>query len=130
MSLTRRTAIGAGLVAGATLAIPSLAFGVATQKRLVVIVLRGGMDGLAAVAPVGDPAYQSARGEHRHCRRSVYRMCQAWGRAGNDSGRYTGRDGSDLDLWIRTRFSGRSSREVERGMRVRADRHSDLRWKG
>ena len=63
MPVTRRTAIGAGLAAGATLAIPSLAFGIASQKRLVVIVLRGGMDGLAAVAPVGDPAYQSARGE-------------------------------------------------------------------
>ncbi len=63
-ALTRRTALGAGLATGfATLAIPSLAFGVASQKRLVVIVLRGGMDGLAAVAPVGDPAYANVRGD-------------------------------------------------------------------
>lgn len=60
MSLTRRAALGAGI---ATLAIPSIAFGVASNKRLVVIVLRGGMDGLAAVAPIGDPAYASARRE-------------------------------------------------------------------
>ena len=60
MHITRRVALGAGL---ATLAIPARAFGVASQKRLVVIVLRGGMDGIAAVAPLGDPAYQSVRGD-------------------------------------------------------------------
>lgn len=59
-ALTRRMALGAGL---ATLAIPSLAFGVASQKRLVVVVLRGGMDGIAAVAPIGDPAYRGVRGD-------------------------------------------------------------------
>jgi len=31
-------------------------------RRLVVVVLRGGMDGLHAVAPVGDPDYARARG--------------------------------------------------------------------
>jgi uncharacterized protein (DUF1501 family) len=30
-------------------------------RRLVAIILRGGLDGLAAVAPLGDPAHQSAR---------------------------------------------------------------------
>jgi uncharacterized protein (DUF1501 family) len=59
-AITRRAALVAG---AATLAIPALAFGAATDKRLVVIVLRGGMDGLAAVAPVGDPAYVGARRE-------------------------------------------------------------------
>jgi uncharacterized protein (DUF1501 family) len=33
------------------------------EKRLVVIILRGGLDGLAAVAPYADPAYRAARGE-------------------------------------------------------------------
>lgn len=32
------------------------------DARLVVILLRGGLDGLAAVPPVGDPAYAAARG--------------------------------------------------------------------
>ncbi len=32
-------------------------------RRLVVIILRGGLDGLAAVAPYADPAYRAARGE-------------------------------------------------------------------
>lgn len=59
MTISRRLLIGAG---AATLALPAFAFGAATSKRLVVIVLRGGMDGLAAVPPVGDPAYVNARG--------------------------------------------------------------------
>ncbi len=63
-AFTRRAALGAGLATGvATLSIPSLAFGVASQKRLVVVVLRGGMDGIAAVAPIGDPAYRGVRGD-------------------------------------------------------------------
>jgi uncharacterized protein (DUF1501 family) len=32
-----------------------------TDRRLIVVVLRGGMDGLAAVPPHGDPHYESAR---------------------------------------------------------------------
>ena len=31
------------------------------DPRLLVVVLRGGMDGLAAVAPVGDPNYERVR---------------------------------------------------------------------
>ncbi|KAF0182266.1 MAG: DUF1501 domain-containing protein [Hyphomonadaceae bacterium] len=59
MNLSRRTLVGAG---AASLFVPALAFGATTSKRLVVVVLRGGMDGLAAAPPVGDPAYASARG--------------------------------------------------------------------
>ncbi|MDX2235902.1 MAG: DUF1501 domain-containing protein [Hyphomonadaceae bacterium] len=59
MHLTRRSAMAAGL---ATLAFPAAAFAADSAKRLVVIVLRGGMDGLGAVVPVGDPAYVAARG--------------------------------------------------------------------
>lgn len=33
------------------------------RRKLVVILLRGAMDGLAAVPPHGDPRYQKARGE-------------------------------------------------------------------
>lgn len=35
----------------------------ASERRLVVVLLRGGLDGLAAVAPVGDPDYASVRGQ-------------------------------------------------------------------
>jgi len=35
---------------------------VATDRRLVVIILRGALDGLAAVPPHGDPDYKSVRG--------------------------------------------------------------------
>lgn len=55
----RVTAAGslAGAFPGLTLAAPGRA-----RQRLVLVILRGGLDGLAAVAPYGDPAYQSARG--------------------------------------------------------------------
>lgn len=59
MTVSRRLVIGAG---AASLVLPSFAFGATTSKRLVVVVLRGGMDGLAAAPPVGDPAYASVRG--------------------------------------------------------------------
>jgi uncharacterized protein (DUF1501 family) len=54
----------AGATAGAALSIPVFAFGQAqaTDKRLLIVILRGGMDGLSAVPPVGDPAYASLRG--------------------------------------------------------------------
>ena len=35
----------------------------ARDPRLVVIILRGAMDGLAAVPPVGDPDYPALRGD-------------------------------------------------------------------
>jgi uncharacterized protein (DUF1501 family) len=52
------------LVGAAALSVPAFAFGQAqaTDKRLLVVILRGGMDGVSAVAPIGDPTYASARG--------------------------------------------------------------------
>ena len=54
----------AGATAGAALSFPVFAFGQAqaTDKRLLVVILRGGMDGLSALAPIGDPTYASLRG--------------------------------------------------------------------
>jgi uncharacterized protein (DUF1501 family) len=46
----------AGALPGLTLAAPGRG-----QARLVLVILRGGLDGLAAVVPYGDPAYESAR---------------------------------------------------------------------
>jgi len=52
----------AGLGALSCLSFPGMAFANArTDQRLVVVILRGGMDGLAAVAPYGDPNYRSLR---------------------------------------------------------------------
>lgn len=59
MRISRRLALGAGLAA---LTIPAVAFGATTRKRLAVVILRGGLDGLAAAPPVGDPAYAAVRG--------------------------------------------------------------------
>ena len=43
---------------------PRLAQAEGRDPRLLVIVLRGALDGLAAVAPVGDPDWIALRGEH------------------------------------------------------------------
>jgi len=56
-----------GLTAMAATARARLAFAQTTaatagENRLVVVILRGAMDGLAALAPYGDPAYRALRG--------------------------------------------------------------------
>lgn len=59
----RHLLLGAGAVA--TLGFPLAAFGQSQSpgKRLLLVILRGGLDGLSAVPPVGDPAYASLRGQ-------------------------------------------------------------------
>jgi uncharacterized protein (DUF1501 family) len=66
MTLHRRkflsygAALGAGLFGVAGL--PGLALAaLPTDKRLAVVILRGGLDGLAAVPPYADPAYAELR---------------------------------------------------------------------
>ncbi|HZD20924.1 MAG TPA: hypothetical protein VE325_09655, partial [Burkholderiales bacterium] len=44
--------------------LPKLARAEGRDPRLLVIVLRGALDGLAAVAPVGDPDWVALRGDH------------------------------------------------------------------
>jgi uncharacterized protein (DUF1501 family) len=44
--------------------LPKLARAEGRDPRLLVIVLRGALDGLAAVAPVGDPDWIALRGDH------------------------------------------------------------------
>ena len=43
--------------------VPKLARAEGRDPRLLVVVLRGALDGLAAVAPVGDPEWQRLRGD-------------------------------------------------------------------
>jgi uncharacterized protein (DUF1501 family) len=63
--ISRRRFLEAGLFAGATSLMASrLAFANApTDARFVFVLLRGGLDGLSAVPPVGDPDYASLRGQ-------------------------------------------------------------------
>lgn len=62
MILSRRSIILSGLTVAAAGALPSFAYAAAgTQKRLVFIIQRGAADGLATVAPTGDPAFAAAR---------------------------------------------------------------------
>jgi uncharacterized protein (DUF1501 family) len=60
LPLSRRHLL-AGLATG--IACPGLALAASiTERRLVFILLRGAMDGLATIMPLGDPAYASLRG--------------------------------------------------------------------
>lgn len=63
IQLTRRSAL-LGLTAAVSLGRVSLAVAqAATDKRLVVVIQRGALDGMAAVVPYGDPALMGLRGE-------------------------------------------------------------------
>jgi len=60
---TRRFLVGAGAFA-ASAAIPNVLFAhTGTTSRLVVVILRGALDGLAAVPPYGDPDYATLHRE-------------------------------------------------------------------
>ena len=62
MIITRRRTLMFAAAGGAALTFPSAAFGAASnQNRFVFIILRGGMDGLTAAPPIGDPNYERAR---------------------------------------------------------------------
>jgi uncharacterized protein (DUF1501 family) len=63
--ITRRKFLinSAALGCAAMMYRPGLSFAFAnTDQRLMVIIMRGGMDGMGAIAPVGDPNYHDARG--------------------------------------------------------------------
>ena len=62
---SRRSFIGTSLFAGASTFMASrLALANAsTDSRFVFVMLRGALDGLSAVPPVGDPEYSSLRGQ-------------------------------------------------------------------
>jgi uncharacterized protein (DUF1501 family) len=59
---TRRDLLRASGVLFAWSCLPKLARAEGRDPRLLVVVLRGALDGLAAVAPVGDPGWAALRG--------------------------------------------------------------------
>jgi uncharacterized protein (DUF1501 family) len=60
---SRRAFMSGALVAGAAAVLPRCVFAdVATDARFVLVILRGALDGLAAVPAYGDGAYASKRG--------------------------------------------------------------------
>src|SRR5947208_14719055 len=63
MNMLDRRFFLAGAAAGvALLAMPGMALArAATDRRFVFIIQRGAADGLATLAPVGDPVFQSLR---------------------------------------------------------------------
>ncbi len=62
-SPTRRALVLGSGVLFAWAARPRLASAETRDPRFLTIVLRGGLDGLAAVAPVGDPEWRNLRGD-------------------------------------------------------------------
>jgi len=62
-AVTRRRLLLASGTLFAWAHLPRLALAEGRDPRLLVIVLRGALDGLAAVAPVGDPDWIALRGE-------------------------------------------------------------------
>lgn len=61
---TRRAVVGGALGVGVTLQLAgsALAEPIASRRRLIVIICRGGLDGLSLTPPVGDPDYAALRG--------------------------------------------------------------------
>lgn len=63
MAMNRRAFLGGlAATAGAVLGADFAFAGASTDRRLVVVILRGAMDGLHVVAPYADPDYRTARG--------------------------------------------------------------------
>lgn len=59
----RKFVLGSALLGSATLAFPKVTFAkAATHKRLLFILQRGAADGLATLAPIGDPDFLRLRG--------------------------------------------------------------------
>ena len=62
MTVSRRDIVRAVSAAGVLAGVPRLAFADGpSDKKLVVVLLRGAMDGLFAVPPMGDPDHERAR---------------------------------------------------------------------
>lgn len=63
--LNRRKVLQYGGVGAALLGLPRIAFAATarTDKRFLFIIQRGAADGLATLAPTGDPAYAGLRGD-------------------------------------------------------------------
>jgi uncharacterized protein (DUF1501 family) len=64
-TLTRRRLLMGGVASAASLAlwggIPKSALAGTRDPRLLTVILRGGLDGLSMIAPVGDPDYEKLR---------------------------------------------------------------------
>lgn len=82
-ALNRRSFLGAACAGGlATTFAPSLSFGrAATDRRFVFVLLRGAMDGLHSIVPVGDPSYRSARGKLAYSASDLTRLDDIFGLA-------------------------------------------------
>ena len=61
--IDRRSLLARGALLGGFALTPRLAFAAAaTNARLVFVILRGAMDGLSAIPPIGDPRFDRLRG--------------------------------------------------------------------
>ena len=66
----------------ATFAAPVVTFAqTRSSKRLVFVLLRGGVDGLSAVVPIGDPGYASVRGAMAYAADELVKLDEGFGLA-------------------------------------------------
>ena len=66
----------------ATFAAPVVTFAqTPSSNRLVFVLLRGGVDGLSAVVPIGDPGYASVRGAMAYAADELVRLDEGFGLA-------------------------------------------------
>lgn len=72
--LTRRHMLGVTASLFSAGMLPRWAHASATSPRMLFVVLRGGMDGLAAVIPHGDPNYERQRGDLALARSDTIRL--------------------------------------------------------
>lgn len=82
-ALNRRAFLSTACAGGlATTFAPSLSFGqAATDRRFVFVLLRGAMDGLHSIVPVGDPSYRGARGNLAYGASDLTRLDDLFGLA-------------------------------------------------
>jgi uncharacterized protein (DUF1501 family) len=81
--LTRRTAL-LGLATSSSLGGAALALAAAPgDRRLVVVILRGALDGMAAVVPYGDPVWPACAANW--CRRNRISRMGCWTSAGSSA---------------------------------------------
>src|SRR5262245_21202282 len=79
--MSRRAMLGvsAGLFSWAFMPRFAEAASTANDPRLLVVVLRGGMDGISTVVPIGDPHYVSLRGSIAIPSRSTIKLNSFFG---------------------------------------------------
>lgn len=118
----RRAFVRAMCLGGlATFVLPEVTFArLPARGRFVFVLLRGGMDGLGAVVPVGDPAYRTVRGSMAYRASDLTMLTDGFGLAPGlapleelwDAGELTVLHGMAIPYRTRSHFDGQAVLET------------------